>query len=141
MGLLGGIWLALLGVLAAPSLLLSRRPDAKEVLAKIAPYQGWIGLISALWGAWGVLNSLLHLGWIARWPIYWATYLAGSVLLLALGALLGVGVAKTFVKDPAAQKRMDETVSRLAPYQARLGLAAIIVGAWMVVSTFIFRIG
>lgn len=35
-----GITLILLSILAVPSLLLSKRPDARELLEKIEPYQG-----------------------------------------------------------------------------------------------------
>ena len=141
MGLVGGIWLVVLGILAAPSLLLSRSPDAKKHLAKITPYQGWIGAVSALWGAWGIVHSILSLGWIAKWPIYWATYLATAVVQLALGLLLGVGVLKTFIKNPQAQEKMDQTIAKLAPKQGLLGVVAICVGAWLIVAGFLWRIG
>ncbi len=107
MGLIGGIWLVLLGVLAASNLIIARKPEAKELIAKIAPYQGWIGVASAFWGAWGIINSVLSLAWIAFMPIYWATYLASSVLQFALGILLGVGTLKMFVKQPQAVEKMD----------------------------------
>ena len=50
MGLVTGVWLAVLGVLGASNLIIARKPDAKEMIAKLAPYQGWIGAISALCG-------------------------------------------------------------------------------------------
>jgi len=37
-----GITLVLLSIIAVPSLILSKKPDAKELLKKIEPYQGWI---------------------------------------------------------------------------------------------------
>ncbi len=139
--MVNGIWLALLGVLAVPSLILAKKPDAKEMLAKMAPYQGWIGAVSCLWGIWGIISAVLNLGWLAHWPIYWATWLADSVLLAALGLILGIGTMKTFIKDPTAQAKMDETLAKLAPHQGRLGIAAIALGAWMVVSSFLFHVG
>jgi hypothetical protein len=141
MGLVSGIWLALLGVLAVPSMIIAKRPDAKEMIAKLAPYQGWIGAISCLWGVWGIISSILNLSWIAHWPIYWGTFLADSVLQAALGLILGIGVMKTFIKNPQAQAKMDETLAKLSPKQGMLGLAAIGVGIWMVISGFIFHIG
>ena len=141
MGLISGIWLAVLGILGASSLIISKRPDAKEAIGKLAPYQGWIGAVSALWGAWGIISSVLSIGWLAHWPIYWATFLADSVLKLALGLLLGVGVLKTFIKNAEAQAKMDQTITKLAPYQGTLGLIAIGVGVWMVVSGFLWTVG
>jgi hypothetical protein len=134
-----GIWLALLGVLAVPNLVLAKRPDAKEMLAKITPYQGWMGAISCLWGIWGIISCVLNLGWLTTWPIFWITLLADSVLLAALGLILGIGTMKTFIKDPTAQAKMDQTLAKLAPHQGRLGVVAIGVGVWLVVCSILFH--
>ena len=138
--MLNGIWLALLGVLAVPSLILARRPDAKEALATLAPYQGWMGVVSAFWGIWGVITAVLNIGWLTSYPIFWVTLLGNSLLLAALGFILGIGVMKTFIKDVAAQTKMDETLAKIAPHQGRLGIAAVAMGAWMVVASIMFHV-
>jgi len=140
MGIVNGLWLVVLGVLGAASLIVARRPDAADAIAKLAPFQGWIGAGSALWGVWGIISSVLNIGWMTTFPIYWFTFLADSVLLLGLGLLLGVGVLKTFIKDPTAQAKMDETITKLAPYQGTLGLVAIGVGIWMAVASVLFGV-
>lgn len=48
MGLIGGIVLIVLGALALPSLIGAKAPGAKDLLDKVAPFQGWIGAIAAL---------------------------------------------------------------------------------------------
>lgn len=136
--MVNGIWLALLGVLAVPSLVLARRPDAAAALGKLAPYQGWMGAVSAFWGVWGIISAVLTLGWLTTYPIYWATALASSVLLAALGLILGIGVMKTFIKQPKAVQKLDETLAKIAPHQGRLGLAGIGVGAWMIAAAILF---
>ena len=141
MGLISGLWLAVLGVLGASSIIIAKKPDAKEMIAKLAPYQGWIGAVSALWGVWGVISAVLTLGWLAHWPIYWVTALADSVLQFALGLILGVGVLKTFIKNPQANEKMDQTLAKLLPYQGNLGLLAIGLGIWMVISSFLWHVG
>lgn len=135
-----GIWLALLGVLAASNLIIAKRPDAADAIAKLAPYQGWIGAVSALWGVWGIISSVLNIGWLSLAPILWITMLASSLLLASLGLMLGVGVLKTFIKDPTANQKMDQTIAKLAPKQGVLGLAAIGVGAWMIVASLLFSV-
>lgn len=45
MGLVYGIALILCGVLAASSVIVKKRPEAKELIAKLAQWQGWIGLV------------------------------------------------------------------------------------------------
>ena len=141
MGLVSGLWLAVLGILGASNLIIARKPDAKELIAKLAPYQGWIGAVSALWGAWGIVGSILNLGWLTTFPIHWATYLASAVIQLALGLLLGIGVLKTFIKQPQAVAKMDEMVTKLAPKQGVMGLIAIGLGVWCVLVGFIFSMG
>jgi hypothetical protein len=138
--MVNGIWLALLGALAVPSLILARRPDAKQLLGKLAPYQGWMGAISAIWGVWGIISSVLNIGWLTSYPIYWVTFLADSVLLTGLGLILGIGVLKTFIKNPGAQQKLDQTLAKVAPHQGRLGIAGIAVGVWMVVAGFLFNV-
>ena len=136
--MINGIWMVVLGVLAASSLIIARRPDAAAMIGKIAPYQGWMGAVSALWGIWGIIGSVLSIGLLAAWPIWWATNLATAVLLACLGLLLGVGVLKTFIKDPTAQAKMDQTIAKLAPFQGTLGLVAIGVGVWCVIASFMW---
>jgi hypothetical protein len=140
MGLISGLWLSVLGILGAASIIVMRNPKAKDLIGKMAPYQGWIGAVSAIWGAFSIVTSVLHLSWLATWPIYWATYAASAFMLFALGLLLGVGVLKTFIKNREANERMDRTIARLMPYQAKLGFIAMGVGAWMIVSGFLFHV-
>jgi hypothetical protein len=140
MGLVNGIWLAVLGILGASSLIIAKKPDAKELIAKLSPYQGWIGAVSAFWGAYGIISAVMSLGWLAHWPIYWITFLADAVLSFSLGLLLGVGVLKTFIKNEQANAKMDLTLQKLAPYQGTLGLIAIGTGIWMIVAGFIWSV-
>lgn len=140
MGLIAGLWLAVLGVLGAASLIIAKKPDAKELIDKLTPYQGWIGAISAFWGIWVVISAVLNMGWLKLAPVYWATYLADGALQFCLGLLLGVGVLKTWIKDQRATEKMDQLIVKLAPYQGNLGLIAIGVGIWMVVAGFMWKV-
>lgn len=132
-----GLWLMLLGVLGASTFIIARQPNAKDLIAKVAPYQGWIGAVSALWGLWSVISSLLHIGWLSIVPTYWLMFTISAVLQLGLGLLLGVGVLKSFVKHPAAGAKLDATVVELTPYQSIMGLAAIAVGLGLIIISFI----
>jgi hypothetical protein len=135
-----GVWLAVLGILGASNLIIARRPDAADLIGKLAPYQGWIGAVSALWGVWGVISCILHLNWMTVAPVYWFSWLADSVLQAGLGLLLGVGVLKSFIKDAAANTKMDQTITRLGPYQGTMGLIAIGLGVWMVAASMMFGV-
>ncbi|HET6147805.1 MAG TPA: hypothetical protein VFH68_09755 [Polyangia bacterium] len=135
--MLYGIWLALLGVLAASNLIIAKKPDAAQLIGKIAPYQGWIGAVSAVWGAFGILRCVRHIGLLSLVPGYWLLWLANSILLACLGLLLGVGVFKSFIKSEGANVKLDRLIARLAPYQGKLGVVAIVLGAVMVIGALI----
>lgn len=137
-----GITLILLSIIAVPSLLLAKKPNAKELLEKIEPYQGWIGLIFCIWGVWGIITSILNIGWITTAPIWWATLLAGSFVETTLGFMLGFGVINTLIigKNEQAIAKAAELRAKLAPKQGKLGMLGIAVGIWMVVASFLFTI-
>ena len=129
-----GLWLAVLGILAAPNIIIAKKPEAKQWIDKIVPVQGWMGVVSAIWGIIGLIRFLTNLKWIKHWPILaLITTIAYILLFIALGVLLGINVMKSFVKDESAKAKMDELVGKLAPKQGTLGLIAIIVGLWIIV--------
>jgi hypothetical protein len=132
--------LFVLGAVCASNLLIARKPDAKELIAKVAPYQGWIGAVSAGWGAWWLLNWILNLKAMMTWPILGVTFLADSLLLLGLGILCGIGVLKSFIKTPAAVEKLDLTVTKLAPFQGLIGLAGIGVAIWTMLDFYILHL-
>jgi hypothetical protein len=129
-----GLWLALLGVLAASNLIIAKRPDAAEAIAKFAPYQGWMGALSI---PGGILAILAGLGLLGVAPIIGIVELAVGVVQTLLGFLLGVGVLKTFIKAPDAQAKLDQTMAKLSPKQGLLGLVGIGLGLALVVLGFV----
>ncbi len=135
-----GIWLAILGVLGASSLIIARRPDAAEMIGKLAPYQGWMGALSAIGGLLNVVFLLIGIAALAVAPIWWITALACGLVQTALGLLLGVGVMKTFIKDPTANAKLDQTIAKLSPFQGTLGLVGIGLGIWTVLASFMFAV-
>ncbi|WP_435315198.1 hypothetical protein [Cellulophaga fucicola] len=135
-----GISLILLSILAVPSLLLSKKPNAKELLEKFEPYQGWIGMVFCFWGIWGIVSAVLTIGWLSTWPILWITYLVGNIVTAALGFMLGYGLINKYVlsKNEAAKAKAEVMRAKIAPKQGKLGLIGLVLGAWMIVSSFLF---
>jgi hypothetical protein len=137
-----GVWLFILGVMGASNLIIAKIPSAKDLIGKLAPYQGWMGVASVFYGVWEVIQCIASLGWMAIKPpiglIFWILFLAQAVLQIGLGILLGVGVAKTFVKQPVAVQNMDRIVTKLAPFQGILGFAAIGVSVGFLVIDLLF---
>ena len=140
MGLVAGIWLLVLGVLGASTIIIAKKPDAKQMIDKLGPYQGWIGAVSALWGVWILIHALLNLRLLSaglRPMIWWFTLLANGFLQATLGLLLGVAILKTFTSNEEALDRLDQTVAKLTPWQGKLGLAALGLGIWVILGSFI----
>ncbi|WP_343306360.1 hypothetical protein AAHN97_04475 [Chitinophaga niabensis] len=137
-----GITLILLSIIAVPSLILSKKPNAKELLEKVEPYQGWIGIIFCFWGIWGIVSAVLNIGWLTSAPIWWGTLMAGSVVEACLGFLLGFPlINKLFLsKNEKAREKAAGIRAKVAPRQGQLGILGIIVGVWMIVASFLFTI-
>ena len=131
--------LFVLGAVCASNLIIARKPQAKELLAKVAPYQGWIGALSAIWGAWWLIRWVMHIGAIKAAPILMITALADALLLLGLGVLCGIGIMKTFIKAQAATEKLDQTVAKLAPFQGVLGLAGMGLAVWTLLDIYVLK--
>lgn len=135
-----GITLIILGILAAPSLLLSKKPNAAEILDKITPYQGWIGLAFCFWGIWGVISAVLNISILGTWPIWWITWISSSAMSAVLGFILGYGMISKLVlsKNEEAKQKGEMLLAKLAPIQGKLGLLGIIVGVWVICAKVLF---
>lgn len=138
--MINGITLVLLSIIAVPSLLLSKKPNAKDLLEKIEPYQGWIGLVFCFWGVWGIITSVLNIGWLTTAPIWWISFTLGSLVEAVLGFMLGFGLINKLVlgKNPAAKEKAAALREKIAPKQGKLGVVGIIVGVWTIVASFLF---
>lgn len=135
-----GLSLILVSVLAVPSLILSKKPDAKELLAKIEPYQGWIGVVGCVWGVWGVISAILNIKLLSVVPIWWIIWLAGCVVMAVLGFMLGYGMLNDmlFSKSEEAKEKAAEIRAKIAPMKGKFGIVGIIVGVLMVVIDIIY---
>lgn len=132
-----GLLLIVLGILAASSLITSKKPNAEEVVSKIRPYQGWIGIFFLIVGVLGIVNSILSLA-KEIYPIYWILSLLVSILEASLGFIMGYGlIASNFLsKNDSAKEKGRVLLSKLLPLQKKLGLVAILLGIIQVIVAF-----
>ena len=138
MDFLGAMLLVVVGVLAAPNIVLSRKPDLREWLDRLAPYQGVLGVVSIAGGLLMLIRWLLHLGALLQHLVYWLSFLANGLLLLALGLLLGVNILKPLVKQPRLVERLDQLTEKLAPKQGTLGLVGVVAGIWLALLSIVY---
>ena len=130
MGLLHGLFLLVVGALGAATIVARDRRGAR-VLTELEPYRGWIGVISALWGTWRLLWVVLELP-VLRWFNHWFLRAVDAALLVSLGLVLGVGIFRSWLKSPSAQSTLDGWTRKLQPYRERLGVTAMVLGAYLV---------
>ena len=143
MFLFTAVVLIVCGALAAASFIVARRPDAKQAIDKLVPYQGWIGLIVCVWGVWAIISAILSLGLLAHNPVWWITYMAVGVLEFVLGFLLGFGLITQYAlsRSEQAMARGQQLRSKLVLYQIPLGLIGIGLGVWCVAVSFMYHVG
>jgi hypothetical protein len=127
------------GILALSSLFVGKSPDARDKLAKLAQYQGWIGLTMFGWGVWELIETVLGLGLLSHRPLLWIFWLAMAVADFSVGLLLGFGLISTYAfrgNAMAIEKgaRLRESLVR---FQVPLGFLAIVTSVGYTVINFI----
>lgn len=116
------------GLITASPLIVSRKPNSRELFARIAPYQGVFGL--------GVLA--LGVFWLIRWLPHVSATLAtvdGAIVLamivanILLGFLMGYGLlAGLLARNATAKEKSEALISKLTRVQVPLGVSAVALG-------------
>lgn len=123
------IVLILGGILASAGLIVAKNPNAKEMIAKLQPYQALIGIALLVVGIYDLIQTVfgMHvLDGLSKAPLFCGTILAcvfGSILL---GILFGMPMLAKL--SPEAAAKGDELGKKLAPYQTLIGLVGIAAG-------------
>ncbi|WP_439490553.1 hypothetical protein [Algoriphagus sp.] len=133
-----GIIIAILGgLIASASVIVAKKPNAKDLIDKLIPFQGWIGVILAIWGLWGIIGSVLNIGNLG---LAWIIALAVAVVEFVVGFLLGYGLISKYLleKNETAKEKGQVLRLKLTKYQIPAGLILIALG---VLSLVFYMIG
>ena len=119
------ILLILGGILAAAALIVAKKPDAKDMIAKIAPYQATIGIILLGWGIYNFIRigPGTMIDAFKVWPLFAADILAMLVCSILLGIMFGMPMLAKMSASGAAKG--EQMAKKLAPFQTLIGLIAI----------------
>lgn len=123
-----GIIIAILGgLLASSSIIIAKKTNTKELIDKITPFQGWIGIILAVWGLWGIINSVLNIGNLG---LYWMIALVVAVVEFVVGFLLGYGLISKYLleSNETAKEKGNALRMKLTRYQIPAGLILLVLG-------------
>lgn len=132
-----GISIAILGgLIASSSVIIAKKPNAKELIDKLTPYQGWIGVILAFWGVWGIISSVVNIGNLS---LTWIVSLAVAVAEFIVGFLLGYGLISKYLleKNETAKEKGQALRLKLTKYQIPAGLLLLALGVLWLVFYFI----
>ncbi len=130
-----GIIISLLGgILAAASLIVKYKEESKELIEKITPYQGIVGVILLIWGLWGLIQ-------IIRVMTHGAFLVVPTVFVavqIVVGFLLSFGLLSQYLfsKSEEAQAKGESIRAKLAGYQGILGLVLIGLTLWSLILLF-----
>ena len=120
------------GIIAASGLILSKKPDAKELLNKITPYQGIIGVALLGFGLFDLITNLdifkvvLHF----KPPMYCLMLLGWFVDSILLGIILGMPLVAKYAGGGNEEKLLN-VQKKLVPLQTIFGLIGIAVGVML----------
>lgn len=137
--MLGGLITISGGLIAASNLVVSRMANAKSLIDKLTPYQGWIGMVMFGWGIWETISVVTHMGLLGDAPLTWVFWLCVALADLVVGFLLGFGLITKYAlsKNEQAMEKGQKIRGKLAPFQGMLGLFAIVMGAlylvWLII--------
>jgi len=115
------------GLLAVSALIIANKPDAKQLIDKLVPFQALIGVgmialsIVNLLRLLGVLTDMFKLD--TMWALgVWCMFGAG----IALGALFGMPqIVKWIPGESNAEQKAMQFSQKVAPFQVILGLVGI----------------
>lgn len=109
------------GLIAASSYIVSKKADAKELIDKLVPYQGWIGVVLLFWS---IKNAL----------VLFRDFTFNGVIIAAVQFIVGFLLAYSllsqylFSKSDEAKERGQKLRVKLVQYQVSAGIGLIILG-------------
>jgi len=127
------------GILAISALIVAKKPDAKEWIDKLVPYQAIIGVALL---AVGLVDFLSYIGAVLHLlkgePVHAIVWLAVMVTSILLGFLFGMPqIAKWMPNQGAAEQKGLELSNKLAPFQVVIGL----IGLGAALMLLLYRFG
>jgi len=118
MGFLTSLLAIVGGILASSNLIIDRQPNSRDLIEKVVPYQGIIGIALLVIG----ILTLLQFGGIM------SLILAAAEIIV--GFLLGYGMLTQYIfnSNEAAAEKGAKVRATLIEYQVPAGLVLIVLG-------------
>ncbi|HMG57059.1 MAG TPA: hypothetical protein VK601_26350 [Kofleriaceae bacterium] len=116
------------GILAASGLIVAKKPNAKELIDKLVPYQAIIGVALLGLGVvnflWWVTHGLFSM--LAVSGLFGITIFVMTIDSILLGLVFGMPqIVKWLPGEGAAEQKGMELSKKLAPFQGVLGVIGL----------------
>ena len=128
MGYAWPIVLILGGILGCAGLIVAKKPDAKELIGKLQPFQAAIGVALLVFGVLNLLDAIRFLSLMSLIPVTVIMAFAAVLSAIVLGIMFGMPMIAKLSASGAAKG--EELGKKLAPYQTLVGIVAIVTGLY-----------
>ena len=114
------------GLIAASSLIIAKKPNAQELLDKLTPYQGWIGVVLLVWSIRGILGLLSYFSII---------FLIANAVMFTVGFLLAYGLLSKYLleKNETAKEKGQQLRAKLVKFQVPAGVILFALGVYSLI--------
>ncbi len=136
--MIGGLITIAGGTLASSGFIISKKPNAKELIDKLVPYTGWIGMVMFFWGVWETIAVVRNLALLSSAPLTWVFWAGVAVADLLVGFLLGFSMISKYAlsRNELAKEKGALIRAKLMSIQVPLGFLAIIMGVLYLLAYF-----
>lgn len=136
-----GLLLIVASVLAVSGFIISKKPQAKDLIDKIVPFQGIIGVALL------ALGLIFAIGWFGKmeriskvgeeWTLFPFAFYLGTAAAILLGFLFGMPLIAKWIpgETPAEQKAM-EMQKKIAGFSTIVGALGLLFGLLMLYYRF-----
>jgi hypothetical protein len=117
------------GALSASNVVIEKLPNAKDMIAKLVPYQAMIGVAAFVFGVFKIFDIQRMRETMSTKAIFIVCVAA----CLVAGFLLGFPMIQKFIaEDEDTKEKVEGVRKKLSPYQVLAGLVALGTGAYII---------
>jgi hypothetical protein len=130
------------GILCLVSLIVAKKPNAKELLDKVTPYKGFIGVGMLFLGIWNAIDFIPDAGDVLKGSKLIGIGALGVIFtMIVVGFLFGMPqIASWLPGESGAEKKGVELSQKLVKFETPLGLIAIASAVLLIIGVMTFKV-
>ena len=126
------------GILGISGLIVAKKPDAKELIGKLQPFQAFIGIALLIFGVYNAIHIVDFFKILSVLPVLGIMAIGAVTSAIVLGILFGMPMVAKMSAGGAAKG--EELGKKLAPFQTIFGIIALVTGIyWMLIELHILK--